>query len=186
MIFSENRFPLFRIMLLRTPSITFGRSPTAPSAVAGLRLGGEVDKRGQDRADDDPGQLIPIKERQAAQCRLHRVVEGRPNHRDELDDEQQVPPAPSAAPASQIIHNDCSSCVSRTRRQILPLRHGGPGIQHPTTIFASSFRLIDTVCAAQIPVAAQQEHTAYTAAVVTPPSTTMVWPVMKVEASEAR
>ena len=26
----------------------------------------------------------------------------------------------------------------------------------------------------------------YTAAVVTPPSTTMVWPVMKVEASEAR
>ncbi|MGY3442267.1 hypothetical protein ACVW17_002268 [Bradyrhizobium sp. USDA 4473] len=27
---------------------------------------------------------------------------------------------------------------------------------------------------------------AYVAAVVTPPSTTMVWPVMKVEASEAR
>jgi len=26
----------------------------------------------------------------------------------------------------------------------------------------------------------------YTAAVVTPPSTTMVWPVMKVDASEAR
>jgi hypothetical protein len=27
---------------------------------------------------------------------------------------------------------------------------------------------------------------AYAAAVVTPPSTTMVWPVMKVDASEAR
>jgi hypothetical protein len=30
------------------------------------------------------------------------------------------------------------------------------------------------------------ERDAYTAAVVTPPSMTMVWPVMKVEASEAR
>jgi hypothetical protein len=30
------------------------------------------------------------------------------------------------------------------------------------------------------------ERAAYVAAVVTPPSTTIVWPVMKVEASEAR
>ena len=32
----------------------------------------------------------------------------------------------------------------------------------------------------------RREPTAYTDAVVTPPSITMVWPVMKVEASEAR
>jgi len=36
------------------------------------------------------------------------------------------------------------------------------------------------------PGARPRRHLGYTAAVVTPPSTTMVWPVMKVEASEAR
>ena len=37
-----------------------------------------------------------------------------------------------------------------------------------------------------LPTRGRGEENAYVAAVVTPPSTTMVWPVMKVEASEAR
>ncbi len=37
-----------------------------------------------------------------------------------------------------------------------------------------------------LPASGERSRHNYAAAVVTPPSTTMVWPVMKVEASEAR
>src|SRR5205085_4292847 len=60
-----------------------------------LLLGRKVDDRGQDRSDDDPQELIPIKERNARPGRLDRVVEGWPEHRDELDRKQQIPPTPA-------------------------------------------------------------------------------------------
>src|SRR6266581_463235 len=67
-----------------------------------LILGRKVDDRGQDRSDDDPQELIPIKERNAGPRWLDRVVEGWPEHRDELDRKQQIPPAPGRAGAVPI------------------------------------------------------------------------------------
>src|SRR5262245_33328075 len=48
-----------------------------------LILGREIDDRSQDRSDDHPQELIPIKERNARPGRFDRVVEGGPKHRDE-------------------------------------------------------------------------------------------------------
>ena len=67
-----------------------------------LILGRKIDDRGQDRSDDDPQELVPIKERNAGPRRLDRVVEGWPEHRDELDHKQQIPPAPARAGAVPI------------------------------------------------------------------------------------
>ena len=73
--------------------------------------GGEVDDRGQDGADDHPGELVPIEEWHADKDRLSPVVEWRPQHRDELDNEEQVPPAPSTPPFAlligPLIHRSC-------------------------------------------------------------------------------
>src|SRR3984957_1315238 len=69
-----------------------------------LVFGREIDDRGQNGPDDDPEHLVPIKERDARPGRLGRVVERRPQHGDELDDEEQVPPAPARAFFSLLIH----------------------------------------------------------------------------------
>src|SRR5215468_9064916 len=67
-------------------------------------LGREVNDRCQDRADDHPEKLIPVEERHARKRRLRAVVERRPKHRDELDDEEQIPPAPFPARAWPVVH----------------------------------------------------------------------------------
>src|SRR5580692_707600 len=69
-----------------------------------LLLGREIDDRGQHRRDDHPEHLIPIEERDARPGRLDRVVERRPQHGDELNDQEQVPPAPAGALVSFLIH----------------------------------------------------------------------------------
>src|SRR5689334_9279879 len=96
----------------RLPPERFARAWTA-----GLRLGGEVDDRGQDRADDHPKKLIPVEERHAAKGRLYLVVEGRPDDRGELDDEQQVPPAPTILSAWPSVHG---SSLRRKAEQQVP------------------------------------------------------------------
>src|SRR5262249_25354478 len=58
-------------------------------------LRGEIDDRGQNGADDHPGELVPVEEGDAGEGGLEPVVERRPQDRDELDEEEQVPPAPS-------------------------------------------------------------------------------------------
>src|ERR1700746_2071651 len=60
-----------------------------------LLVGHEVDNCGQDGSKDDPEQLVPVEEREADQGRLGCVVEGRPENSDELNEEEQIPPAPS-------------------------------------------------------------------------------------------
>src|ERR1700688_4811758 len=60
-----------------------------------LLLGREIDDRGQHRRDDHPEHLIPVEERDARPSRLDRVVERRPKHGCELNDQEQVPPAPA-------------------------------------------------------------------------------------------
>jgi hypothetical protein len=67
-------------------------------------LGREVDDRGEHGADDHPKQLVPVEERHADPGRLHPVVERRPDHRGGLDDEEQIPPAPSRPPPALLIH----------------------------------------------------------------------------------
>jgi hypothetical protein len=69
-----------------------------------LFFGREIDDRGQNGRDDDPEHLVPIKERDARPRRLCRVVERWPQHRDKLNDEEQVPPAPARAFVSFLIH----------------------------------------------------------------------------------
>src|SRR4029079_6845906 len=68
-------------------------SPPSQRALI-LVLGGEVDDRGQNGADDHPQELIPVEERHADQRRFGSVVEKPTQHGGELNHEQQVPPAP--------------------------------------------------------------------------------------------
>src|SRR5262249_3183135 len=58
-------------------------------------LGREIDDRRQNGADNHPSKLVPVEERETGEGGLHRVIEGRPKNGDELDHEEQVPPAPS-------------------------------------------------------------------------------------------
>src|SRR5215467_2233804 len=54
-----------------------------------LLVGREIHDRGEDRGDDHPKHLVPVKERDAGEGRLHAVEEGRPENGDELHDEEQ-------------------------------------------------------------------------------------------------
>ena len=89
-------------------------------------LGGEVDDRGQNGADDDPEELIPVEERHADQRRLRLVVEGRPQDGDELDHEEQVPPAPCSPPPASLVH-ECASPAAVFRRRAVARRRIGAG-----------------------------------------------------------
>src|ERR1700730_4883010 len=71
-----------------------------------LLLGGQIDHRRDYGADEDPQELIPVEERNAHPIRFGTVVEGRPQHGDELDEKQQVPPAPFAAHSLCIVHGE--------------------------------------------------------------------------------
>jgi hypothetical protein len=62
----------------------------------------EIDNRGQDGAEDDPEELVPIEEGHADKGRLDSVVERRPDDGHELNDEKQIPPAPAVFPFSSI------------------------------------------------------------------------------------
>ena len=56
----------------------------------------EVNNPGQNCADDHPQQLIPIEEWNTAKRRLNSVEQWRPQYKNVLDHEEQVPPAPRA------------------------------------------------------------------------------------------
>jgi hypothetical protein len=64
--------------------------------VGALVVGRKIDNCGQDGSDDDPKKLVPIEERHADPGWVDLVVERRPKNRDELNQEEQVPPAPPA------------------------------------------------------------------------------------------
>src|ERR1700728_2807312 len=72
-------------------------------AAAALFFRREIHDRGEDGADNHARHLIPIKERYADPGRFGLVEEGRPDHREELDREEQVPPAPGRALAAFLI-----------------------------------------------------------------------------------
>src|SRR6516225_1994122 len=82
----------------------FLMSGTGPGVISALIVGYKVDDCGQDGSDDDPKKLVPIEERQADQGWLGSVVEWRPEHCDELNEKEQVPPAPSCAFADLSFH----------------------------------------------------------------------------------
>src|SRR5690242_17335081 len=104
-----------------------------PCALAFFRLDREVDDGGKDGADDHPEQLVPIEERHAEPGGLRLVVERRPEHSHALDDEEQVPPAPSVRSEWSVVvqwrfvclrHHVLATRVSRQsihRRQFLLL-----------------------------------------------------------------
>src|SRR5262249_57450100 len=74
--------------------------------------------RGKRGADRYPEELIPIEERHADQRRLGFIVEWWPENRDELHEEEQVPPAPPPTLPLRSVH--CSSLewvVSSSRSQ---------------------------------------------------------------------
>src|SRR5579859_964898 len=107
-----------------TPPVSFPRYFVLPLAAAsaarsaatlGLLLGREIDNGGQDGSNDDPEELIPIEERHAEQGRLGFVVEWGPEHRDELNEKEQVPPAPSCALAELSIHMSSHAVVVRRK-----------------------------------------------------------------------
>ena len=56
----------------------------------------KIHGRGKRGTDDDPKQLIPVKERHPDPIRLYFIIEGWPEYGDELDKKEQVPPAPTA------------------------------------------------------------------------------------------
>jgi hypothetical protein len=76
----------------KSPAALFASAPTGS-----FMARGQINDRVQDRADDDPQELVPVKERNADERRLDLVVEGRPENRDELHEKEQIPPAPAAA-----------------------------------------------------------------------------------------
>src|SRR5882762_10228385 len=90
---------------------------------AGLLLSGQIDHRRDYGADEDPQQRIPVEEWNAHPIGLGTVVEGRPEHGDELDEKQQVPPAPFAARSLCIVHRDLLSNLCRPHQ---PLSPGNP------------------------------------------------------------
>jgi hypothetical protein len=55
----------------------------------------QIHDRSKHGADDYPKQLIPIEERQADPIGLYLIIKGRPKYGDELDEKEQVPPAPA-------------------------------------------------------------------------------------------
>jgi hypothetical protein len=61
-----------------------------------LILSRKVHDRGKRGTDNDPKQLIPVKERHPDPIRLYFIIEGRPEYGGELDEKEQVPPAPAA------------------------------------------------------------------------------------------
>src|SRR5579863_6407867 len=84
----------------------------ASPGVGQLRLSGrKVDQCRENGAHDHPQHLIPVKERHSVPGRLGAVVEGRPEHPDELQDKKQVPPAPARASVGHFIHSRPSSSV---------------------------------------------------------------------------
>src|ERR1700686_1394933 len=84
---------------MKMPSaIQFTSCTTIPrSNCYWLFADGKINDGGENRADDHPKQLKPVEERHAHERGLESIVEGGPQGNRELDDEEQVPPAPSAA-----------------------------------------------------------------------------------------
>jgi hypothetical protein len=70
-----------------------------------LVVGGEVDDRGQNGANQHEGELRPIEKWDAKPKGLGLVVEGRPQDDDILDDKEQVPQTPNTRLLLRFIHS---------------------------------------------------------------------------------
>ena len=86
------------------------------------------------------------------------------NMRSELEQRRHPSPLWGGWPAEGRV----GGCFSKRDIRALPCANPHPALR------------------ATLPTRGRDKKDAYTDAVVTPPSTTMVWPVMKVEASEPR
>src|SRR5271166_6009201 len=80
-------------------------------------FGGKIDDCSKHGADDYPKQLVPIKERHADPVRFNFVVEGWPEDGDELNDQEQVPPAPPAPLATRSVHGTLPKICLRPRHE---------------------------------------------------------------------
>src|SRR5215469_769322 len=83
---SATAFPLQSRSFARYFGFQYGECP--------LIVSREINDRGQDRPDDHPEELVPVEERHAGPRWLDRIVEGRPQHSDKLNQKKQIPPAP--------------------------------------------------------------------------------------------
>src|ERR1700736_2147869 len=91
---------------------------------------GEVEDRRENSADDHPEQLEPIKERNPPQVGLGSIIERRPESDCKLDDEEQIPPTPSAAFFFCSVHAD-PKCVSLGRESYARVdTHVEKGLRH--------------------------------------------------------
>src|SRR5208337_1936669 len=109
---SKSRSPLRQLAAAKPSHVMKPNSstkmPRATQFTFGTRLPsdlrGPIDHRGDRGAHDDPQQLEPVKERNAPPGRYNFVVEGWPEDDDDLDEEEQVPPAPTAASLVRAVH----------------------------------------------------------------------------------
>jgi len=83
---------------------------------------GEIDHGREYGADDHPEQLEPVKERDAEQVGLGLVIERRPESDGKLDNEKQVPPAPTTAFFFCGIHREAASFLCLGARSYAPRR----------------------------------------------------------------
>jgi hypothetical protein len=60
-----------------------------------LIFGHQIYDSGEDGADDNPQQLIPIEKRQADPIGFGSIIKGRPENGHELDKKKEIPPTPS-------------------------------------------------------------------------------------------
>src|SRR6516162_6288176 len=73
------------------------RGRRAARGVCASSFGNEINDRREHGADDHPEHLVPVEKWNPGPGWLDCVVERRPHHRDELDDEEQIPPTPTGA-----------------------------------------------------------------------------------------
>src|SRR5215469_8720560 len=101
----------------RTKTVRATQLTPCMSAPFGHRIHDSREECGQHH----PQHLVPVEEGDAEPGRLNAVVEGRPQHRDELHDEQQVPPAPAPATALYVTHRSLPSrCCRAARARVRP------------------------------------------------------------------
>src|SRR5512146_208256 len=69
-----------------------------PAQRSSRSLRDEIDKEGEQRGDNDPEELIPVKEGYPRQFWIFARIERHPECRDKRDDQQQIPKRFSLAP----------------------------------------------------------------------------------------
>src|SRR5689334_2868716 len=113
---SSSRSPRFQREATKPSTVTSAKKKrktasavqlTPPSLIARVpRL--HVDDPGQQRADRDPEELVPVEEREAEEARLRLGVERRPEQEEVGQQEQEVPEAPPPGLRRSVAHRSTS------------------------------------------------------------------------------